>query len=109
MLFSFVEDPAAIELGYGGGPIPTPVVETDDYVEIMDDETTDSPVGRNIISPQVSARAQVLSPVRRRTCVPPILGRHQVLRVSKVFPSKSLSRFFFEAPKGRRLLLREIH
>lgn len=45
IVFLVVEDLATIELGYVGGSHFRPVVETDEYVEIMDKDAATPPLG----------------------------------------------------------------
>lgn len=61
VVFLVAEDRVAIELGYDARSHSTFVVETDEYVEIMDVDVTESPVGEAVVPPQENIRLQALS------------------------------------------------
>lgn len=88
IVFLIAWDRTTVELGFGGGPLSTPVVETDDNVEIMYEDKMNPFVGENVVAPQGRVRAQVLPLVRRRACVLLMLGMLWSLRMSKAFQRK---------------------
>lgn len=61
LLFFDIEDPAAIKLGYTSCYRSTHVVETDKYVEVMDEDVTEPSIGEITVPPREEARAHDLS------------------------------------------------
>lgn len=56
IVFLIAKDPAAIELGYVSSSHSTPVIETDEFVEIMVEDVATLPLGEITIPPHDEVR-----------------------------------------------------
>lgn len=110
VFFLITKDPTAIELGYAGRSRSTLVVETNEYVEIMDEDVAESPVRENVAPHQGNVRAQALSSSQEEGMCPPnvrmALEFKNFKGLSKRISSRGLS---LKQQKGRRLFFRKIY